>query len=191
MPDYHFIAQSPLHGYNKDFAGVTIAEIVGISITSIGIPAGGQTELKAALLEIFNIRIPEMGAFTTSGLANSYLLGLQDNQLFLVSEKPVSKSAIDRLKPNAYLTDQSDSWVTLSVSGEKCREMLARICPVDLHPAQFPAGKVLRILMAHLGVIIYRPNDDCFCLLAPSSAAGSFLQALEAAATSICTITGR
>ncbi len=185
MPDYHFIAQWPLGGYNRDFGGLTIAQIPGCRITSLGIAPNRQTGLAAALPEIFNIQAPKTGGVTTSGSCRLHLLGLQETQWFLVSETPISKLALDRLKTHAYLADQSDSWVMLWVTGEKCRAVLARICPVDLHPAKFPTGKVVRTLMAHLGVIIYRQGDGSFCLLAPSASAESFVQALEAAALSV------
>lgn len=180
MDKFQFTAQTPLNGYYKAFAGVMIAEKTDRWITSISIPENG----KAPLLEGFKLQIPKMGRVTTSDFANAYLLGMRERQWFLVSQSPLTKQASEGLKTNAYITDQSDNWGMLSVSGAQCREVLARICAVDLHKDKFPIGNVVRTLMAHQGVIIYRQGDDSFRLLAPSSSARSFLQALEAAAIS-------
>jgi len=184
VPEYVLNAHSPLNGYTQEFSGVAVSEIVDRLILSVSIPAGEKTEFEAALQAGFGLSIPKTGRVTTSGSSTAYLLGLQKNLYFLVYDAPAREPAIERLKAAIYHTDQSDNWVMLLVDGEKCREVLARICPVDLHPAKFPVGKVVRSLMAHVGVIIYRPSDDSFCLLAPSSSAESFLQALEAAAIS-------
>ncbi len=184
MPEFQFTAQAPLNGYCKAFAGVMIAEKAECRITSISIPENGKAPLQAALLEGFKLQIPKMGRVTTSDFADVQLLGMREKQWFLVSRSPLSKQVRDGLKTYAYLTDQSDNWVRLSVSGAQCREVLARICPVDLHETKFPTGKVVRTLMAHQGVIIYRQGDGSFHLLAPRSSARSFLQALEAAAVS-------
>ena len=184
VPEFQFTSHSPLNGYSKAFAGVMIAEKPECWITSISIPENGKAPLQAALLAGFKLQIPEMGRATTSGFANAYLLGMREKQWFLVSRSPLSKQASDGLKTNAYLTDQSDNWGVLSVSGAQSRAVLARICPVDLHKAKFPIGNVVRTLMAHQGVIIYRQGDDSFRLLVPSSSARSFVQVLEAAAIS-------
>ncbi len=185
MLEFQFTAQSPLNGYSKAFAGVMIAEKTNCWITSISISEHRKAPLQAALLAGFKLQVPEMGRVTTSDFTSAYLMGMRESQWFLVSQSPLTKQASDGLKPNAYITDQSDSWVMLAVSGEHCRAVLARICAVDLHKAKFPIGNVVRTLMAHQGVIIYRHSDDSFRLLAPSSSARSFLQALEAAAISV------
>ena len=81
------------------------------------------------------------------------------------------------------MTDQSDSWVVLALSGPQSRQTLERICPIDCSASAMPVGTTARTIMEHLGAIITRrPDGDdgepCFWLLSARSSATSFLHAI-------------
>jgi sarcosine oxidase subunit gamma len=81
------------------------------------------------------------------------------------------------------MTDQSDSWVILALSGLHSRQTLARICPIDCSASAMPIGTTARTSMEHLGAIITRRPDEgdhqpCFWLLSARSSAASFLHAI-------------
>ena len=81
------------------------------------------------------------------------------------------------------MTDQSDSWVILALSGLHSRQTLARICPIDCSASAMPIGTTARTNMEHLGAFITRRPDEwddqpCFWLLSARSSAASFLHAI-------------
>lgn len=190
MLEFTFTAQSPLGGYQKDFDSVSISEVTNRAIVSIAIPLGGEVALAEAFSKAYGAEIPKLGYSTTADLENSKFLGMQQDLMFYVfdCEQPNAlKSIKDKLGGCGHLTDQSDSWVMLMVSGLKSREALARICPVNLHPDIFSEDRVVRTLMEHLGVVIFRDGPDSFVLLAPRSSAESFLRTVN---TSISNVVG-
>lgn len=87
----------------------------------------------------------------------------------------------------ADVTDQTDAWATVAVSGEKACAVLERVCALDLSPAVFPAGSAARTTMEHLNVIIAAvETTPTFVLASPSSSAESFWHALASAVSSVC-----
>jgi len=97
---------------------------------------------------------------------------LNDSDLSMLAQELATTAAV---------TDQSDSWVVLEVSGERSHDVLERICPIDLHDSQFPDGAVARTMMEHLSVIVVRSSNR-FVLLSPRSSADSFRHALTQSA---------
>jgi sarcosine oxidase subunit gamma len=62
----------------------------------------------------------------------------------------------------AAVTDQSDGWTVLALSGSAAVDVLARLVPVDLRLAAFPVGRVLRTQLTHMNVVILRTGDYAF-----------------------------
>lgn len=69
-----------------------------------------------------------------------------------------------RLTGRAAVTDQSDGWVALSLTGADAAEALARLVPIDLSPAAFPAGAAARTELRHMMCLILA-RDGGFDLL--------------------------
>lgn len=183
------IATSPLDGYAKDFDGLTIAEVTNRAIVSIATPEGGEKRLSKAIKTAFKATVPDIGESQNSSFSNGRLLGMQPGQILFVFEHDGAGAAqvvAGKLKDAAYLSDQSDSFVMLTMAGENACLALERICLLDLHPDAFAIGAVARTSMEHLSVIILREAEDTFLLLSPRSSAQSFLHALE---TSIYNVT--
>jgi sarcosine oxidase subunit gamma len=179
---------SPLGEYSAEFNTVTIAEVTGLSLISIAVPNGGQAALKSALKKQLKMELPEPGHVSISKPDNSMLIWTAPDQFLLAFDaedgEPV-KSAKSVLGAVAYLTDQSDAWVKLEISGSRRLEALERICPINLHPDIFQVGKAARTMMEHLGVLIIRDTTDSFLLLSARSTAKSFLHAVETSAKNI------
>jgi heterotetrameric sarcosine oxidase gamma subunit len=62
-------------------------------------------------------------------------------------------------KKGAAVTDQSDGWAVLSLSGLAAVEVLARLVPLDLRLAAFPVGRVARSGLNHMNAVILRTGD--------------------------------
>ena len=81
------------------------------------------------------------------------------------------------------MTDQSDAWVILALTGPLIHTTLERICPIDCSLPAMPIGTTARTMIEHLGTIISRRPDDanghpCFWLMSARSSAASFLHVI-------------
>jgi sarcosine oxidase subunit gamma len=61
---------------------------------------------------------------------------------------------------HAAVTDVSDGRVALRLAGPNARDVLAKGCPLDLHPRAFATGNCAQSLLAKASVLIHLPNDD-------------------------------
>lgn len=82
----------------------------------------------------------------------------------------------------ASITEQTDAWVRLDVTGDDLPRLFERLCAVDL--ATRPDGFATRTVIEHLGVTLIRRGAGVVTLYGPRSSAGSLLHALEVAAAS-------
>lgn len=181
VSNYTLKAQSALSGFSQDFSGIKLCEIVERAIVSMAIPKAGKETLNAQIKQAFGVSIPDVGGVALSTIDNTQILRLQDDLCFVLFDYNGDRS-VQTLKQkvsDAYLTDQSDSWVMLRISGKKSRNALARTCPIDLHPSVFSPGSVTRTLMEHMGVVIICEAEGVYTLMALRSYAESFLHALR------------
>jgi len=188
VSDNELAARSPLGGYKFETDAISITEIVQRGIVSVATPKAGEKMLAQSIATQFSTALPTPGKSTGSAVSSARLLGLASDQFFVVFDDVDNTEPariINALQPSAYLTDQSDTWVSIRVSGPACREALERICPIDLRDESFSVGAVARTAMEHLGTIIYREDDQSFVLMSAVSSARSFLHAIETSAKNV------
>lgn len=89
------------------------------------------------------------------------------------------------LAEHAALTDQSDAWTTVTLSGDRAEDVLARVVPLDLSAAQFKRGHTARSQILHMSGSITRIRADTFLLMVFRSMAGTLLHDLERAMASV------
>ena len=183
MADFALTARTPLGGYAHSFGSVTLAEVTGLSLVSAAVPQGGDAAFAAALAAGLGAARPATGDSAAGERYGARLLGMQPDQLLILFAAPdpdrAAGTVVEALGPDAYVTDQSDSWAMLRIAGAGARAALERICMLDLDDAAFPEGRVARTVMEHLAVIILRDGPDSFLLMSPRSSARSFLHAVE------------
>lgn len=182
MPEFTLTATSALGGFSHETDDISVREITGRAIVSIAQNKSGFAALSDAFKAALGTPLPTPGKTATSPTRNTTLFSAALDQWFALFDED-DQSATAFIAPitgeNAAITDQSDSWVHLRVSGPKARDALVRICPINLHAGAFPQGSVARTTMEHMGAIILNPDDiDVFDLLAPRSSAKSFLHAV-------------
>jgi sarcosine oxidase, subunit gamma len=61
---------------------------------------------------------------------------------------------------HAAVTDTSDGRVALRLAGPNARDVLAKGCPLDLHPRAFVPGSCAQSLLAKTSVLLHLPDDD-------------------------------
>lgn len=82
----------------------------------------------------------------------------------------------------AAVVDQSCGRSVFVVSGARSRDMLAKCCRLDLSDKSFPMGAALSTMIAHVNVLVLRPDgDDRFMLLVGSTFAQWLVESLIAA----------
>ncbi|WP_299381162.1 sarcosine oxidase subunit gamma [uncultured Kiloniella sp.] len=188
MPEYTLTANTPLDGFSQDFVGVSIKEVNDRAIVSIAVPKDGEKELVDALASSYQIELPKTGLLSASSRDNAVLFSMAQDQYFFIFDyegNAAASTVRNDLGEAVYLTDQSDSYVMIRLSGINSRRLLSRICPVDIHPSVFPVGSVARTIMEHLGATIIHEGEDSFLLLSARSSAHSFLESIEMSAVNI------
>ena len=189
-------AQSPLGGYNMIVDGTSLIEVTGLSMVSVAPLAGSQAAFKMGIAKLFktdksdSLEPCATMALDQSGKQRCILMPSAQNQWFLCFDddgtNPIDAAKAllgTSLSKQMAMTDQSDSWVILALSGPQSRQTLARICPIDCGVSAMPIGTTARTSMEHLGAIITRRPDEgdyqpCFWLLSARSSAASFLHAI-------------
>lgn len=182
MAEFTLTSAPPLAGVDQTFDGIHLRAPKDLAIVAVALPLGGEDAALAAIRKGYGADLPAPGKSTTAQEDGATLLRLAPDQAFILfhrAEPDAETIVAGRIGDTAYLTDQTDTWCALELSGPRARTALERICPLDIHPDAFAVGDAARTVMEHLGTIILRTGQDSFLLLSASSSAGSFLHAVE------------
>lgn len=182
MSDFKLISTPPLAGYDRSFDGATLKAPADMALVSIALPLGGEDAAKKAVEDAYGTALPEIGKSAVTGDNAARLIRMGQDQAFVLFTRATPDAepfVADKLKGAAYTTDQTDVWCALELKGARSRDVLERICPLDLHPDAFAVNDAARTVMEHLGALIIRTDTDTFLLLSASSSAKSFLHAVE------------
>lgn len=188
MVDLTLTAATPLDSLSLQFEAIDLTEVSGRSMVSLAVPNDGEAALAGKVKQAYGTDLPAVGKSTSSETDNAALLGMARDQIFLLFDEPAGDPVAyvqGLLGESAYLVDQSDSWVMLSISGARARAALERICPIDLHPGAFAVGDVARTVMEHHAAIVMRTEGEGYLLLSPRSSAKSFAHAVQVSAENV------
>lgn len=177
------VPAAPLEGYHADLDGTTITEVADQALVAIAVPLAGDARFAEALEAAYGVTRPGTGQSVLAEDGVSRLMGMQPDQLlvlFAQADDPAPATTVGALLgDSAYVTDQSDAWAMVRLSGPNARPALERLCMLDLDDTAFPECRVARTVMDHLAVIILRDGPGRFLLMSPRSSAPSFLHAVE------------
>ena len=125
------------------------------SITSVAPFRGREQDVSDALKATIGTGFPAPGRVTGrtgarvawSGLGQALVLG-------------------PRVAPQgAAVTDQSDAWACLALSGRGSADVLARLTPLDLRDSRFRRGHAARSLLGHMPCLFLRTGTTRYELL--------------------------
>ncbi len=140
---------------------------------------------RAAATGAGGVRMPAPGRAEISG--DSGLCWMSPDELLLLC--PYDEVAerlqmlTDRLgSSHALAVDVSDARAVFRVSGAPAREVLAKLCPVDLSPAAFTPGMFRRTRMAQVPAAFRVDADGAFHIICFRSVAEYVFGLLQAAA---------
>jgi heterotetrameric sarcosine oxidase gamma subunit len=165
------IAKSALEGRNVTSGTVTLAEVDIGPVTSIAVFPDG-TKAVAKGLKSLGLAMPEPNSFTERKGARIVWTGR--DQAFLTGVAPP-------VLEGAAVTDQTDGWAVLAVSGAGVADVLARWVPMDLRLAAFPVGRAVRTQLNHMNVVILREGDHAFEIMVFRSMARTAWHEIETA----------
>lgn len=169
MPE--LIAKSALEGRSLTSGTVTLADVDVGPISSIAVFPGGAKAV-AKGLKVLGLAMPEPSSVAERKEARIVWTGR--DQAFLLGVEPPALEG-------AAVTDQSDGWSVLSVSGAGVADVLARWVPIDLRLAAFPVGRAVRTQLNHMNVVILRVGDHAFEVMVFRSMARTAWHEIETA----------
>lgn len=124
---------------------MSLSEIAAREMHSIApFKAGGVSEV---LEKAVGIGLPRVGGSIAKGKVQ--VLWVARGQYLLIGAQPPELSAA--------LTDQSDAWCAVKLSGRDAQDVMARLCPVEV--AAMGEGDVARSLIGHMSAIIVKRVD--------------------------------
>jgi len=93
----------------------------------------------------------------------------------------------------AAVVDVSAQRITLRLTGDRARDVLAKGCAIDLHPRRFRRGDCAQTMLAQAGVVLLALSDsgDDYAVLVRSSFAGYLADWLADAALEFTTISSQ
>ena len=155
--------------------GVNAIAREGLGVASVLAQRVGEAALSALVKTRYGLELPTTPRAVRNAAHAFVWAG--PGQWLLVAEQRESFVELSEL---AAVSDQSDARAALRLSGPHVRDMLAKGCMIDLHPAAFPPGAVAMTSIAHIGVHLWRVDeqprdgDPAFDVLIARSMAASF-----------------
>lgn len=146
-----FDGQAPVSGGGAELAPLPMTEIWSVALFP------GQGPAAAAALAALGLAFPAPGSWV-AGKDGARLVWTGRDQAFLIGAAPPQG-----LAAAAALTEQSDGWAGVGLSGPGAAAALARLVPVDLRDAVLPPGRALRAPLNHMPAVILR-LDEGFAL---------------------------
>jgi sarcosine oxidase subunit gamma len=124
---------------------------------------GADPAFVAAIRGALNFDLPQIPN-TAAGAESTHALWLGPDEWLIATAPDDAMARAVGLKValvglHAAVTDIGDSRTVIRLSGPRAREILAKGCPLDLHPRAFGPGRVAQSLIARAGVVIHQADD--------------------------------
>jgi sarcosine oxidase subunit gamma len=174
--------------YGKLSAGepqVVVAGRPNLTVTQLSAFHGKTDEIGQALAREAGLELPSgPKRVQAEGLS---LIGVAPSQWLAIAEGEAANARLSRLSAAltglASVVDQSDAKAILRLSGERVRDVLAKGCPLDLHPRAFTPEDAATTQIALIPCQLWQIDETpAFELAVPLSYAGSFWHWLAASA---------
>lgn len=141
--------------------GVIATEREGLAVARIAACRGRQSAVAQVLRANFDIEPPDAprrasrGEVALAGIAPETWLALREGagNGFAQSLRPL-------LKDCASITDLSDAYAILRLTGPDVRATLAKLVPIDIHARTFGVNALAQTVCAYMSVILWRLEDS-------------------------------
>jgi len=141
--------------------------------------------LKSGATKASGTRMPKQGMATVSG--DSGLAWMSPDELLVLCPYEEVTDRLDALNTKlgeafALAVNVSDARAIFRVSGAGTREVLAKLCPVDMSPDAFKPGMFRRTRMAQVSAAFWMDEDSSIRIICFRSVAEYVFGVLKAAA---------
>jgi sarcosine oxidase subunit gamma len=191
MADAALIPRAPFSGvaHSVGTGGRIVAtDRDGLGLATVAVCKAQGAALAQRVKERFGLLLPDgprraaVDGIAFAGVGPGVWLASQElggNAFAAVLEQEIGALAA--------VTDQSDGYAVLRLAGPKVRNALAKLLPLDVHPAAVKPGDVASTVASHMGVTLWRLEDAAdgspvFEFAVFRSLAGSFWHALSLSA---------
>ncbi|GAA4857199.1 sarcosine oxidase subunit gamma [Saccharopolyspora rosea] len=154
--------------------GVRLAEEPFRTQVDLRVPAGSPAV--ARVQHALGLALPRPGQVT--GDAERAALRLGDDEWLLVAPDGLADEVLTAARgaladaPGSTV-DVSASRTALRLSGRMAREVLEKVCPLDLHPRAFGPGRCARTAVGRTQAVLWQVGPEpAYRLLVPCSFAG-------------------
>jgi sarcosine oxidase subunit gamma len=169
-------------------AGVTAVVRDGLALATVLARKGVSQRLTEGVRKRFEVELPTVSQRTAA--SDVAFAGTGPGAWLAIAENGGNEFAarlMGDLDGLASVSDQSDGYVLIRLSGARVRDTLAKLIPIDLHPRAFEVGAVASTVASHIGVTLWRLADEpdaaaVFEIVMFRSLARSFWHALAEAA---------
>lgn len=141
--------------------GVIATEREGLGIARVTARAGQLAELQRLVRERFHLDLPS-GPRRVCG-SEVAAAGIGPESWLMICESADNAFAAGlraSFGGHAALVELSDAYVVLRLSGEKLRQSLAKLVPIDVHERSFRVGDVAQTVAEHMAVVLWRLEDN-------------------------------
>jgi heterotetrameric sarcosine oxidase gamma subunit len=140
--------------------GVNVADREELALASVLVRKEEATSLEHRVRDVFGIVLPRGPRRVSAG--DIAFMGAGPGAWLATHERAGSGFAVslkEKLGQVASVSDQSDGYAVLRLSGPRVRDTLAKMCPVDLHPRAFGCDEVAVTAAGHIGATLWRLED--------------------------------
>jgi sarcosine oxidase, subunit gamma len=150
-------------GAPGDSSGITLSEVRGQTLVHI---AGDSADSGFAdgIMSATGLRLPTQSGQITIGDDKRICWLGPDQWLLKTSAAPYGEwqQRLAEAAPSGAFNDVSFARTTLRLTGPNVRDVLAKGCPLDLHPAVFTPDRCAQTLLGHLNPLIECLAADVF-----------------------------
>jgi methylglutamate dehydrogenase subunit D len=140
--------------------GVVVCDRDGLGLATVLVRKARHEALAERLREQVQIDLPQGPLRTSAG--GFALMGTGPGAWLATKEQggnAFAASIAEMLGDLASISDQSDGYAVLRLSGPKVRDTLSKLVPVDVHPLAFRIGAVATTVAAHIDATLWRLDD--------------------------------
>ena len=172
---------------DEAWEGFSLRELVDNHFYWLAAGDKAAAKLSKALENFAGTSLPEPGRLAVGhvGEAEVIIAWMAPDQWCLRGSEIGDIEPIEKV---CFVTDQSHGWVGVSVQGNNTRDILARLCGLDLSQQVFKTGSVARTPVEgmHCHIACREAETGYFELFFQRSSARSFVDHIRHAAYSVC-----
>ena len=172
MADLTLTPTAPVGGLPVRHGAMTLSLADPGPVFSVAPFRGQEEAVSSALQAAIGSGLTPVGQVVQAGAVSVLWFG---RDLWLVTGAEVPAL------PGAAVTDQTDGWIALDLTGPRGAEVMARLVPVDLRDAAVPEGTVVRTVMHEMSVAVIRTGPEVLRIMAFRSMAKTLVHAVSEA----------